>query len=62
MSIERIEILKEQMELTCHIRSIQGLSKNKDDRDDQHIWYPAYDELEKLLDDEDFKEFVDTLD
>lgn len=62
MSIERIEILKEHMRETFHIRSIQGLAKNRSDQDAQHIWYPAYDELEKLLDDETFKEFVDTLD
>ena len=62
MSIERIEILKEQMRETFYIRSIQGLSKNASERDAQHIWYGSYDKLEKLLDDEDFKDFVDTLD
>lgn len=62
MSIERIEILKERMRETFHIRSIQGLSKNSSERDAQHIWFPSYDELEKLLDDKDFEEFVDTLD
>ena len=61
MSIERIEILKEQMELTSHIRCIQGLSKNKNEREDQHIWFKAYVELEELLDAETFKEFVDEL-
>ncbi len=60
--IEKIEILKQRMRETSHIRSIRGLAKNRSNQDAQHIWYPSYDELEKLLDDEEFEEFVDTLD
>ena len=62
MSIERIEILKEEMELTSYTRSHKGLHQKRAFRDDQHIWFKSYDELEKLLDDEEFEEFVDTLD
>ena len=62
MSIERIELLKQRMRETHYIRSIKGVSKNVSERDAQHIWFPSYDELEKLLDDEEFEEFVDTLD
>jgi len=62
MSIERIEILKEQMRETSYTRCHIGLSKKRAFRDHQHIWFKSYDELEKLLDDETFEEFVDTLD
>ena len=61
MSIEKIETLKEQMELTSHIRSIQGLSRKGSEAIDQHIWFKSYVELEELLDDEDFKEFLEKL-
>jgi predicted transcriptional regulator len=31
-------------------------------QDEKRLWHRSYDELEKLLDDDDFEDFLDTLD
>ena len=65
MSIERIEILKQLMRATSYTRSLPAIVSDKRgvDRSVSTLWFQSYDELEKLLDnDEEFEEFVDTLD
>lgn len=40
----------------------RGASRLTATAEQRKIWYQSYDALEKLLDDDDFEDFLDTLD
>ncbi len=70
-SIHKVQHLKHNADL-IHSSKVQQLKQNMIENDprgnetatkeQKHIWYRSYDRLEQLMSDEDFEDFLDTLD
>lgn len=60
MSGDRIEELKQTARETEWVRTTKPFDKEHEDV--RRLWHRTYDELEKLMDDDDFEDFLDDLD